>query len=557
MYKILEKLNNDSKDGKTYRERFDLIKGIYKSQIDTDVVASDAQYTPHDYERHCNNIFLILSTVVLDDSTYGKGENQLNTEELFILCVAVLLHDLHMVISPDERDDHGERAYNYVIENVFRYKNSALSHLLSDGEAKFIAETIYGHSDIKDGKKIIKSTIDELGTKKTQVGNMAKQINTQRLAALLRIADELDINSERVRGKNLFRKRLEENSEKHWRKCDLFTYPQKNKDDRSIIHLMVSDLKIEMEDNFENDITSILEVRKKIFNELDELNNKVFDKVGLDGWYYKKVELFSESTRIKEALLKKEQNPFFNEDVAIGNIIESKLVDEEILKKNEPSLKNPLDKKLSEKLKKKIIEDKLLLSGHFYLGENKFARDWIDTERLFNHKNKNLIEDVVLCFNKKVKMDFENEDVCFLGEGFIGTMVASDLAILNNSSFSYLISKKNDGHYTEHEKKIFDLKGKKVILVIDSLVTGATIENLLNVLENKWQIGKESILAIFSIFYRKPYICKSKVDTTISKDIYEKLYILNADFHIEICGKDTCLFTENCIIKHKYEPIDI
>ncbi len=153
-------------ENRNYFEKWENIKKAYREILNSDLNTEDAQYTPHDYDRHCVNIYRMLDIIIPDiDINNLENNEKFNVEHLFILDVAVLLHDIYMFINPEKRKTHSVEAKHYICEQMYKFieSQSILKTNLSDDEANFVSEVVYGHSDVKseDGKVII-STIDEL-----------------------------------------------------------------------------------------------------------------------------------------------------------------------------------------------------------------------------------------------------------------------------------------------------------------------------------------------------------------------------------------------------------
>ena len=369
---------NRMKGTSTYFSRWQSIRDVYKPKLDVDLFEEKAQYTPHDYERHCINIYNILSQIIPQDAY----TTTLNAEQLFLLNIAVILHDVAMVLNlndPKMRDGHSEMAKEYIKNEVIARNKSFLSELLSPAEAEFISEIIFGHSDIKEnGTTILKSI--ELLTKSPKTGYLGKRIDVRLLSALLRLADELDINSDRVKFKHHLAPRIEDKSQPHWRKCDIFTLP--NLDDRntSQINLRLHESRIKSEGNFENDIILANEVLKKVKAELKYLNETVFYVSNITWWHIQSVIIFTEDQEICSAIEKKSTIPLITtisqNEAASTNAI---LVEEEKIVEvvGEKTSINVIDTKFSMRIDNWVKENHLFNSGHYYLTKEMCARDWM------------------------------------------------------------------------------------------------------------------------------------------------------------------------------------
>lgn len=126
-----------------------------------------------------NNLdMLVPDKIKIDENIFDKAE-------IFLLLYAVYLHDIGR--SEDEHH-HEKKTYHKILDNPERYG------LKNEFEGNAVAEVCYGHA--KESEKPIKSIRTDYGIN----GLSNKPLNLQFLAALLRIADEVDNAYTRVRG---------------------------------------------------------------------------------------------------------------------------------------------------------------------------------------------------------------------------------------------------------------------------------------------------------------------------------------------------------------------
>jgi len=132
---------------------------------------------------HSNNIENYLDRLVPDE--IKLNENNFDKAEVFLLLYAVYLHDIGR--SEDETH-HEKKTYDNILNYYEKYK------LNNKFEAYAVAEICYGHA--KESEKSIKSIRPDYGIE----GLSNKVLNLQFLAALLRLADEVDNAYTRVQG---------------------------------------------------------------------------------------------------------------------------------------------------------------------------------------------------------------------------------------------------------------------------------------------------------------------------------------------------------------------
>lgn len=534
-------------DTGNYYDRWKQVRDIYKPQLDNDLFTESAQFTPHDYSRHCVNIYRIID-IILPDAFYSS--DKFTTEQLFVLDVAILMHDIGMFYDPASRNNHNEVAKNYILESVLDSKNSFLSAILTEEEASFIASIIFGHSDIKDDKGgIVVDTISELPDSNFREG-LQGPINTRMLAGILRIADEFDITSGRVTGNQLVRPRITNDSEEHWRKCEIFGLPSIPDDNKTKIYLRPNDHKINLGGDLDNDVVLMLSVENKINSELFKLNDLVFNSGCLEGWTYSATELYTDDRIIKQRILKQReyQNPLSSTSV---NISEKNPSDNSI-NIEEPNLTQDvvvISESFSKKLEKWVVENSFLRSGHYYIDRNRYARDWIETHGLLS--NFNYADELSDIFAKYlVSLNGNSPDIKIIGEGFPGIILASLLAFRNGYPLTYHIPNQHNGNHSDQEKAIDVKKDDKIVIVTDVIVTGKTISTTIESLKETHLITDDNILKIIAIFFRRPL--GSPID--IPSQILDKVVCGNDTLPIEICRKEECLFNKFGLIDHQYKP---
>ncbi len=132
---------------------------------------------------HSSNIEGYLDRLVPDE--IKLKENIFDKAEIFLLLYAVYLHDIGRC---EDGDHHEKETYQKIIGTPEKY---GLKH---EFEAYAVAEICYGHA--KESEKPIKSIRPDYGI----AGLSNKVLNLQFLAALLRLADEVDNVYTRVQG---------------------------------------------------------------------------------------------------------------------------------------------------------------------------------------------------------------------------------------------------------------------------------------------------------------------------------------------------------------------
>ena len=138
-------------------------------------------YLPDHGEKHIENLIETLDVLVPNNV-----KEELNTQEIFLLLCSVHFHDVGLLYEKQEgedwlavRKDHPDRAYDYIHEY---YQDWGLSK----AQAYALQNICLGHSG---------ETLYEL-PEDTMVGR--SEVRIRFLSALLRLADELDVDYTRV-----------------------------------------------------------------------------------------------------------------------------------------------------------------------------------------------------------------------------------------------------------------------------------------------------------------------------------------------------------------------
>jgi len=175
------------------------------------------------------------------------------------------------------------------------------------------------------------------------------------------------------------------------------------------------------------------------------------------------------------------------------------------------------------------------------LNENISARDWINLENLFALDNNRFIDPIVDCLAKTI--DFSKEGKCIVGINHYGAILASILGYKFEVPFTYYFDEKKIVDISE--KETGNLGKKELILIVDVMVSGNTICDVINYLFAEKIIDRETRLEIVVLFERKMgenYYSKAYGNIHI-----KKIHVLNDNFEIEICNKkkDECIFRMN------------
>ncbi|BCK01322.1 HD domain-containing protein [Anaerocolumna chitinilytica] len=266
-----------------YIENFNTLRGIFRKRLDQGAASSEIKFTTHDYSTHCKNIYKIISETVVD---FSKKPSK---KTIFLLDVAVLLHDIVMADNTELRETHAKDGQMFVLDAIYSNDRNEINSVLDASSAKIIASAIYGHGNIKNNVGVKVNTLEELYKKyehtKTDDDKLACQIG-----AALRLADELDSTVDRINrpqneyhfNENLEKDRL---SKSHHMKLVLVDKIYKDPEKNDQLKIATNDYYFE-KNGFNDDLGEmILEVKNKIIKELECINSYISHKI--DGCFYR------------------------------------------------------------------------------------------------------------------------------------------------------------------------------------------------------------------------------------------------------------------------------
>lgn len=268
-YYIIQKMKSITK----YNEVWEAIRTIYRGKLDSGAVSSKIKYTSHDYSHHCVNIYSNIENIVLKRSC-----NELTPTELFLLNVAVIMHDYVMSVDTERRLTHARDAAEYIMKSINNIKGTELNHLLTNEEAQLISYIILGHSDIKENDTEINTLkyVEEIYLEKYY----ASPIKIPYLAAILRLADEFDCTANRLIGPleevGLTNSKEDVNSKKHYRKLQLVERIGIRQYPSNVLYIYCNDFVLD-EKTYNEDAQNLLEVREKLLKEISNVKQNVYN----------------------------------------------------------------------------------------------------------------------------------------------------------------------------------------------------------------------------------------------------------------------------------------
>lgn len=509
--------------GKEYKDAFTVLVNKFGEQLDGGPVLSEIGFTPHDYSHHVVDLIEIYDSILPD--TFVSIDNQ---DSIFILLVATLFHDYGMLVKWDiqTRDIHAEKGKKLFLD-LFNEEssNNFINSFISNRYKNLIADIIYAHSDCKNDGKTISFSFDEICEKyeKTDVEYKGeidhRTIDVPFLAAILRLADELDNSQNRIKGIACDINYNTEESAKHYRLCKLLLPIEVSKNKGTIL-ISPDESKFNLDPDetdcqTASDAAFILERYDKINREFRNLSNRALRNTS---------HASSENWTIT--------------DIKLNSM--EKLV--ELAKKKRVVLSE------NDKIRDEVLSHSLFLSGHYRLEEDQInARDWVDLEGLFCDQTwyMDLLDSC-----KKAKPEIiDNKDI-LIGVNRYGSLVASLWGYKYNIPFSYFFDERE--MVDPLERLLCTNGAKKILLIVDVVVYGNTVNKVLSKLSKK--IPADSSIELLVLFER--FAKRKKYERRYRQGYYysyiysnpriHKIYIANDSFDIEICKKNAedCPFSK-------------
>lgn len=176
---ILKQMCDGSPRNEYFYEKYVVLKNVLFEKFYEQIPSKYPGYTSHTY-KHIKGVLLQIDRLCKErvDKNYPDDPNHINLYELYLLLMSVIFHDVAMVI--EKRADHGD------ITKILELFDGII---LSDDEREWIKVFVKCHqSSVK---------IEELIPMREKFINNWR-VHPQFIAAMLRLADELDENKIRA-----------------------------------------------------------------------------------------------------------------------------------------------------------------------------------------------------------------------------------------------------------------------------------------------------------------------------------------------------------------------
>lgn len=478
---------------------------------------------------------------------------KLTNDELFILLMGVLCHDVGMIdyktfgenYIPD-RENHNINSYLKVYDSSKNTTGSLGIDVPSKNPKYYqsIALLCLGHRDHKEDNKEVR-TLTEESTINGQKIQMLKtvslpnnsDVHVQYLASILRLADEIDVTNQRapkdveMHLKNF----ITDEAKKHWCTHQLFEKVDiVHKEGVTNICLIPNKEEINARLNdMEKPISKkqllrlVFSRRKKIEDEISIINEITRDSsligTGLEVEYCVDI-------RFDNEVVTKNEFEEYQEDVDRQLKEENSISPNKAMDDMDSSLEGRAKKKSPiESFNDEVIrlkrDNNLLETGSFSFsfekGKNEYTQYFINTQKLLT--NRSTLDSITEIFKDYY---FEKNIECVIGIGKAGIILAPNLSLKLKCNCSYLICDWEDTASVDWEKRVSVIsEAKNVLMILDVVSTGtATKQGIAKIREkNNTNLEKIYIGAVF---------CTNKAIKEKIKEVenVEELFSINDAF---------------------------
>lgn len=517
-----------------------------------DLIATEHKL-PDFWERSTTGTFTshgkshIESVEYYVDTLIGQRLQYIYPEELYILLMGALCHDLGMV--SNDRPLHNVISYQYVVSD-----ESVGTIVVPDDKYKEpIALLCLGHRDYEENGTVIHTLTDScnIDNKDVEIEEVIKinhtDIHLRYLAAILRLADELDVTDIRS-PHNVFRyyewiNGMSSDSRKHWQKGSII----KNVSIESIgsattIHLVPNvDGIRELSGNDkvlkERYLNLIFEVKEKIEKEIGIINPITFSTKSVDDNIGVRFEVvvdydndvisnydYDEYKRAKEKQLKEQSHIDINRGIdsadSQNNVLQEIITPRTIL---------------SSKIEEFRRDRNLLETGRFVFsfgnGEEKekteYTQYFINTQLLLT--NREALDSITDIFVEQ----FKDRDIdCVIGIGKAGIILAPNLALKMNCNSSYVICDWEGTSSIPQEESTSVIKeAKNILMLLDVISTGtATRQGI----EKIKEIKKGDDTDIENIYIGTIFCTNKAIKENLEKeDKVKEMFSIRDDFQFK------------------------
>ena len=559
----------------SYKACLDKLIEDYAEELNTPIHVGDSLYTPHDFNHHCYNLYRIISNHLCDLRVGIDRRTQFSGFELFLLDIAVLFHDYAMstisTLNVERKTHSADSARCFMQQwdnhDSSLYKNGQKVNM-RDNDIRAVAAIIKAHSDEKGPNAPKKTGIFSADLKDEMDSSDPNPVRAKFLAGILRLADELDITSDRIGNVHLVDQLDPDDPENRfsyqcWSDLHYFSSLRNDQEIHTQLNLVLDDQEIQtqFDNGDENFVKSrVWKIKEKIDGELSMIWDYIFQRVEI-GRSIIRVQKIELETGLDKRYFQKpsELRSPLNDDFVVlrtegGARLQtaSKLAAEET---SESAVDGPLilSMDVQRKLDNFIIQHKLVTTGHFYMEGSWCARDWVDTTKILERSG--LLDTCVQPMVQHIKNNFSLESTAILGIDLNGTLMGARIAAELQCAFALLIPPQKSFN---PDSRVKLEQFEHVIYITDAIMSGATVANV-----TKQHGLKSKVLGIYALLYRRPipYIMEKDSSCTGTKNFEKPLfqdispmYCISDTFGSEVIRKTECTWKDRktgCIACNK------
>lgn len=519
--------------------------------------SSQGSYTNHG-KTHIDSVERFVGDLI------GKErlDNYISPQEFFILLLGVFCHDLGMtrfsMIEKDtyriERSKHNVYSYQFVMDRE-NQKNICVP---DESYYKPIALLCLGHRDYEDDNGNVIHTLSDkcsIGGKDVMIKDVIRiddaNIHLRYLAAILRLADELDLSPKRAPEslKMLFKGFVPDSTIKIWDGNQIIDYCEIEPKGRAetIIHIIpnydkISDLSsgVNSTEKKEDLLKMLFLAKEKIEKEIEKINDITFNKktandlievqFSLDIKYdYDVVSPgdYDEYKRAKEKQLK-EQN-----HIGINRGIDS-------IDSQNNGLQEIISPRtiLSGKIEEFRRDRNLLETGRFVYSfgskdgneekeKNEYTQFFINTQLLLTNR------ETLDCITDIFEEQFKDKSIdCVIGIGKAGIILAPNLSLKLGCNSSYVICGwEGTSSIPQEESTSVIRDANNILVLLDVISTGtATRQGIEKIIE----IKERGRTPLENIYIGTIFCTNREIKEILEKeDKVKEMYFIRDDFQFK------------------------
>ncbi|QTE70057.1 HD domain-containing protein [Clostridiales bacterium FE2011] len=561
----------DNAEGKALND-LDQFTELIRHRLDEKQWYAPIAYTPHDYSHHVIRVLQYGSKIL------SSSLDVFEIDDLLVFQYACLLHDIDMIYNPKARQIHSMEASlainpysdkqiedaaqrcirslyagindledcqeisdvikESLTQDIHNYLHIVLSFLLMDQSDYWeaIGQVVLGHSDIKLTNTRINTLEKEFYESHVIGVRSQEEIKTRVLAAVLRLADELDCSKHRKGG--IDTRNFPPEAKDYWKKLDLikqvkfempkielqvnsaFIHDDKDKVD---CYKLLHEIHEKIQKEYKTVKKCISDARININIEEPEL---VFDdpilKKNYDAYLSianqgsvqdKKKDILAKDVQISIDRISDKQTIYVPaDDINVGDI-QKKEVYVSGESSNTQTNKLPKDPKsfyneLTQKIQESIKNNNLIYSVHRQIG-NRGMRNHLDCnglladEEILDETAKAFVNYIYTHSFDKSPESIKQDKYFLVGIANSGVLLASRVAMITGLPMMYFIPSQKADSFSKQEEAWEEYaacyENRKPILIIGVNVTGKAVKDAQDFLKKilrKKNVFIEAVLGI-------------------------------------------------------------